>query len=591
MIRRTILAGVLILAVAAPALVYAEHTRFWRQSDFSDFEKGTAKGVAIRSDGRLMPALKFAAYSDPNLAYLWALRVDSRGRIYGAGGSDAKVLRFDDPAKPTTVFESPELAAQAIAFDSHDNLYVGTSPDGKIYKVSPEGQKSVFFDPKSKYIWALAIDAQGVLFAGTGDDGKIFAVAPDGKGELFYQSDERHARSLAFDSKGNLLAGTDPDGLILRIEISRKEPQRPPKAGPAFVLYETDKKEVTSLLADSAGKIYAAAIGEKQRPPSPAPLTAIVTPQQASPLNAQPGTTTLSIQAQPTQAAAPFSFFPSTTGGSDVVEISPEGAPTTVWTSREELVFAMGLSADGKILLGTGNKGAIIELEGNNVYSSIAKTASAQVDQPDRGPRWRRAGRHRKSRKNIYARSGLRIARQLRIRSLRRQDFFSLGTPDVVGRQRRDARQGRLLRALRQHFQPREKLEPVVRPVLEPSRRSGRLPAGAFHPVEGGVPRNGQGRTPEYFLGKRRLPTGKRRAGGGRYRDSGSRSPRARIFRGSRRPGHCCGRATQNAAASRAESLPGKYHNHGRCRKTAQGRSSTARIRRERLRKRSVERA
>ncbi|MGC2722634.1 MAG: hypothetical protein WA224_01645, partial [Candidatus Acidiferrales bacterium] len=379
MIRRTILAGILILAIAAPALVYAEHTRFWRQSDFSDFEKGTAKGVAVRSDGRLMPALKFASYSDPNLAYLWALRMDSRGRIYGAGGSDAKVLRFDDPAKPATVFESPELAAQAIAFDSHDNLYVGTSPDGKIYKVTPEGQKSVFFDPKSKYIWALAIDAQGVLFAGTGDDGKIFAVAPDGKGELFYQSDERHARSLAFDSKGNLLVGTDPDGLILRIEISRKEAQGPPKAGPAFVLYETDKKEVTSLLADSAGKIYAAAIGEKQRAPSPAPLTAIVTPQQASPLNAQPGTTTLSIQAQPAQAAAPFSFFPSTTGGSDVVEISPEGAPTTVWTSREDLVFAMGLSADGKILLGTGNKGAIIELEGNNVYSSIAKTASAQV--------------------------------------------------------------------------------------------------------------------------------------------------------------------------------------------------------------------
>src|SRR5260370_32165612 len=148
MIRRTILAGVLTVASAAPALVYAEQTRFWRQSDYSDFEKGTAKGVAIRSDGRLMPAPKFAAYSDPNLAYLWALRMDSRGRIYGAGGSDAKVLRFDDPAKPTSVFESPELAAQAITFDSHDNLYVGTSPDGKIYKVTPEGQKSVFFEPK-----------------------------------------------------------------------------------------------------------------------------------------------------------------------------------------------------------------------------------------------------------------------------------------------------------------------------------------------------------------------------------------------------------------------------------------------------------
>ncbi|MGA7030678.1 MAG: hypothetical protein WBY24_18700, partial [Candidatus Acidiferrales bacterium] len=377
--RRTMLAAVLILAIAAPALVYAEHTHFWRQSDYSDFEKGTAKGVAIRSDGRLMPAPKFAAYSDPNLAYLWALRMDSRGRIYGAGGSDAKVLRFDDPNKPTTVFESPELAAQAITFDAHDNLYVGTSPDGKIYKVTPEGQKSVFFDPKSKYIWALAVDAQGVLFAGTGDEGKIFAVTPEGKGQLFYQSDERHARSLAFDSKGNLLVGTDPDGLILRIEISRKDRQEPPTAGASFVLYETDKKEVTSLLADASGKIYAAAIGEKQHAPTPAPLTAVVTPQQTSPLNVQPGAATISIQPQAAQVAAPFSFFPSTTGGSDVVEISPEGAPATLWTSREELVFAMGFSADGKILLGTGNKGAIIELEGSNVYSSIAKTASAQV--------------------------------------------------------------------------------------------------------------------------------------------------------------------------------------------------------------------
>ena len=379
MIRRTILAGVLIVGIAAPALVYAEHTRFWRQSDYSDFEKGTAKGVAIRSDGRLMPAPKFAAFSDPNLAYLWALRMDSRGHIYGAGGSDAKVLRFDDPAKPTTVFESPELAAQAITFDSHDNLYVGTSPDGKIYKVTPEGQKSVFFEPKSKYIWALAVDAQGVLFAGTGDEGRIFAVAPDGKSQLFYQSDERHARSLAFDPQGNLLVGTDPDGLILRIEINRKDPQAPPKAGTSFVLYETNKKEVTSLLAGANDRIYAAAIGEKQRAPAPQPVTPVVTPQQAAQLSAQAGNATISIQAQPAQSAAPFSFFPSTTGGSEVVEISREGAPTTLWTSREELVFAMGLSPSGKILLGTGNKGTIIELEGNDVYSSIAKTASAQV--------------------------------------------------------------------------------------------------------------------------------------------------------------------------------------------------------------------
>ena len=379
-IGRTILVCLLAVGLntvsAVPAR--AEHTRTWRQSDANEFEKGTAKGVAIRSDGKLMPAPRFVSFSDPNLAYLWTLRVDSKGRLYAAGGSDAKVLRFDDPAKPTVVFEAQELAAQAIAFDSHDNLYVGTSPDGKVYKVTPDGQKSIFFEPKMKYIWALAIDSQGALFVATGDSGQIFVVGADGKGKLFYQSDERHARSLAFDAKGNLLVGTDPNGLILRIEISRKNPQGLPDAGAPFVLYETSKKEVTALLTDATGNLYASAIGEKNRAanapamgsPSPSPQQQpFVTPQQS-------GIVVTQIQV-PGQAQ--FPFFPSTSGGSEVVKISPDGSPDSVWTSRDDLVFSMGLSPAGKVLLGTGNKGTIIELNGPNIYSTVAKTASAQV--------------------------------------------------------------------------------------------------------------------------------------------------------------------------------------------------------------------
>ncbi len=224
-----------------------------------------------------MPAPRFTSFSDPNLAYLWTLRLDSKGRLYAAGGSDAKVLRFDDAGKPSTVFESPELAAQAIVFDSHDNLYVGTSPDGKVYKVTPDGQKSVFFEPKTKYIWALAIDSNGSLFVATGDSGQIFVVGPDGKGKLFYQSDERHARSLALDAKGNLLVGTDPNGLILRIEVAHKSGAALPDTGASFVLYETSKKEVTALLTDASGNLYASAIGEKTRPVTPG-VPAIILP-------------------------------------------------------------------------------------------------------------------------------------------------------------------------------------------------------------------------------------------------------------------------------------------------------------------------
>ncbi|MGB8653467.1 MAG: hypothetical protein WCD23_03030, partial [Candidatus Acidiferrales bacterium] len=261
-----VLAAGIAGGMAAGGAARAEHTRTWTQSEYSEFDRGTAKGVALRSDGKLMPAPKFTDFSDPNLAYIWMLKVDSRGRVYAAGGSNAKVLRFDDPAKPTTVFESPELAAQAIAFDKQDNLYVGTSPDGKVYKVTPEGKKSVFFDPKTKYIWALALDGQGNLFVATGDKGEVYVVGPDGKGQVFYQSDERHARSLAMDAQGNLIIGTDPNGLVVRVAMERKGAQALPAAGAAYVLYETDKKEVTSLLEDGKGNLYAAAIGEKPRP-------------------------------------------------------------------------------------------------------------------------------------------------------------------------------------------------------------------------------------------------------------------------------------------------------------------------------------
>src|SRR5712664_4428924 len=166
--------------------LHAEHSRRWRQSTYEEFLKGTAHGVAVRSDGRLELAPKFTLLADADASYLWSLRVDSKGALYAAGGSPAKVFRLDGngSGKPATIFESSELVAQAIAFDSKGTLYVATSPDGKVYRVSASGEKTVFFDPKTKYIWDLAFAPDGTLFVATGDKGQIFAVSPDGKSEL-----------------------------------------------------------------------------------------------------------------------------------------------------------------------------------------------------------------------------------------------------------------------------------------------------------------------------------------------------------------------------------------------------------------------
>ena len=67
----------LLLFGAATSVLLAEHTRYWQQTSYADFEKGTAKGVALRSDGKLLLAPQFTPLADPNVAYLRALRTDS----------------------------------------------------------------------------------------------------------------------------------------------------------------------------------------------------------------------------------------------------------------------------------------------------------------------------------------------------------------------------------------------------------------------------------------------------------------------------------------------------------------------------------
>src|SRR5207244_3620004 len=285
---------------------FAEHTRRWRQSAYDEFLKGTAHGVAVRSDGRLELAPKFSLLADADASYLWSIRIDPKGTLYAAGGSPAKVFRFDSPGKPTVVFDSTDLSAQAMAFDS-----------------------------------------RGVLF-------------------------------LAFDSNGNLVAGTEPSGRILRMSrSSSKTSARDSKDSAAakaegFVLYETSRREITSLIAAPDGTIYVSAIGEKQRT-GQAPTTVISTPQ---------GTTTFTTgpvvnpgQAQPQQPFVPFPPIVSTS----IYRISNEGAPEELWTSREDVVYSLGLASDGRLLAGTGNDGALLAIDGHGVFAHLAKSGSAQI--------------------------------------------------------------------------------------------------------------------------------------------------------------------------------------------------------------------
>ncbi len=372
-LQRLSLFLLLISVVAATAV--ADHTRRWRQSTYEEFQKGTAKGVAVRSDGHLELAPKFTLISDADASYLWSLRTDAAGVLYAGGGSPAKVFRFEGSGKPKTVFESTDLLVQAITFDAKGNLYVATSPDGKVYRVTAGGEKSVFFDPKTKYIWDLTFGSDGTLYVATGDKGQIFAVTPEGNGELFYASDEAHIKVLAFDAKDNLLAGTEPNGRVLRISRSAEKAAKKKSADESvaegFVVYETAKREVTSLTVAPDGTVYVAAIGEKQHTGTQAGTTVITTPQ---------GTTTIStpVPQLGMQGGVPFLAYPQAISSS-IYKITNDGAPEEIWSSRDDVVYALGLNSDGRLLAGTGNSGSLLVIDGRGVYAQLAKSGSAQI--------------------------------------------------------------------------------------------------------------------------------------------------------------------------------------------------------------------
>jgi WD40 repeat protein len=407
-----------LLCLFASAIGWAQGTRTWEQTKYDDFEKGTARGVAISSDGNLTLAPAFdALYTSPS-TYLWSLASDTQGNVYAAAGSPARVYRLSPDGKASVIFAPQELQVQALAVDDHGAIYAATSPDGKVYKIvrggpapgkapdssrstaevaaSQEGAKpaspgeaprtsatvdssysaTVFFDPRTKYIWALALDRQGRLYVGTGDRGEIFRVDGSGNGALFFKSDEAQIRVLAFDNSGNLIAGTDGSGLVYRIS-----PQ-----GEGFVLYSAPKKEITALAVDGEGNIVASGAGEKRGPSAPGPVVPAPTPVPSAPV------IVIGPQGGPPGAAPPAPTFsaipyPSVTnvGGSEVYRISVDGSPKTIWASHDDLVYALAFDQSGRLLAGTGNRGKIYVISGK-LYTDLAKASANQVTAFARAP-------------------------------------------------------------------------------------------------------------------------------------------------------------------------------------------------------------
>jgi len=203
----------------------------------------------------LDPAYTATVFFEPHTKYIWALALDSHGRLYIATGDRGEIYRVEPNGSGSVFFKSDEAHIRSIAFDKAENLIAGSDGSGLVYRISPTGEAFVLYSAPKKEITALALDRDGNIYAaaagdkrtsntpannaasqpaddarsasasgtafaqlplpGLGSTGsEVYRIAPDGSPRRIWQSREDLVYALAFDHSGRLLAGTGNKGKI-----------------------------------------------------------------------------------------------------------------------------------------------------------------------------------------------------------------------------------------------------------------------------------------------------------------------------------------------------------------------------------------
>ncbi len=374
--RKTLLA-LLVLGCIASCIfsVSAGGPVFWRINTRAEVEKGDAQGVSIADNGTLTLAPALAEVFDTKQAYIWSAVADNAGNIYLGTGHEGRVFKVDATGKGALLYKTAELDVMALAVDGQGNVYAGTAPDGKVYRITPGGDAKVFFEPKTKYIWSLAFDGQGRLLVGTGDKGVIYRVNADGTGAPLVTTSQKNITALKVDGAGNIIAGTDPGGLVLRISPDNK----------VFTLFDSSQREVRELVLGRNGEIYALALAETAGSgatnAAPAPAAASVPVTSGGGDDGGVTITFGDVQVIDTPASASSSSSSSSSGQakSALYRIDVNGGNDTVWDSKDAAAFAAALDGDGRVLVGTGQKGRIYSAKVGEKPALLAQLSEGQT--------------------------------------------------------------------------------------------------------------------------------------------------------------------------------------------------------------------
>jgi hypothetical protein len=339
--------GALMLLSASQAL--AVRTSLWTQDGPDDFLTGDVTGVTVTSDGQVLlgAAWDSVVTGLPDVAQIWCLARDSKGRIYFGTGDQGRIYRWSRGGPARLVWDTGASEIVSLAIDASDNLYAGGSPGGVVYRVTAKGDTSRYFETGEQSVWALLAGKNGAIYAGTGSRGRVYRITGPGKGAIYAETRDANVLALAWAKDGALLAGTSSKGLLLRIDPN----------GSTRVIYDSGAEELRAIAVLEDGSI------------------AVGTNRGAS------GSTTGSAGPAGAISVVPVGIEVTPSGSSKcgVYLVQPDGSARLLYAPPCDFIYAMAPGDGASVWFTTGNPAALFQAGLDRKFALLGAAESKQL--------------------------------------------------------------------------------------------------------------------------------------------------------------------------------------------------------------------
>lgn len=395
----------LFCLLALPAATRAEPLSKKAEIDFfREVPSRNLRGFATRSDGRLVAGPVLTDLGGKSTAdLLWCLApAGTPDRFLVGTGPEGRILEVtagpgnDEPAV-RDLGRVPDPHVFAVLRRPDGTVLAGTSPKGALNLLRDGEVVARTLLPVDSVFDLLALGSETVLVA-TGNPGRIYRVdvakfAAAGVGNqrvsdrealaergitLFGQIRDRNVRRITVMTDGRIAAGSSPRGIVYAFP---REPASSPAADPALggapvILLENRDAEVTDLLPEENGDLFATIVFAPQGNDTRVTPAAAPAPPPAGPGGQGNAGGASPPPPPPSREVPPPAAVPEKFGGrSSLVRIPASGFPETLAARANAAFYRIARRGDILILPG----GELGEISGYDLKARQSLTFSGSV--------------------------------------------------------------------------------------------------------------------------------------------------------------------------------------------------------------------